>query len=70
MNPIAELTDVLAKSRPLEPVIAAFVEDLEAIDRRPLIILDTCEELAKIRPDGELPPNVSVTFDILERVAR
>ncbi len=34
--------------------------------RRPILILDTCEELAKIKPDGTIPDNVQVTFEILE----
>jgi len=35
---------------------------------RPLLILDTCEELARIRVDGTLPDNVDATFDVLEKI--
>lgn len=30
-----------------------------------LLILDTCEELARVRPDGSIPSNVEATFAIL-----
>ncbi len=48
-----------------------FVEALEQITRqgkRPLLILDTCEELARLRNDGKLPENVAVTFEILQKI--
>lgn len=35
-----------------------------------VLILDTCEELARIRSDNTLPDSVHVTFDILERIHR
>lgn len=35
-----------------------------------VLILDTCEELARIRSDNTLPDSVHVTFDILERIQR
>ena len=35
-----------------------------------MLILDTCEELAKIRPDGVIPENVRATFQILEQLHR
>lgn len=35
---------------------------------RCVFILDTCEELARLRPDGEFSPAVAATFAILERV--
>src|SRR4030095_7510639 len=48
-----------------------FVEALQQITgrgKRPLLILDTCEELARLRNDGKLPENVAVTFEILEKI--
>jgi hypothetical protein len=48
-----------------------FVSALRAIHekhRRPVLILDTCEELARIRIDGRLPDNVSFTFRLLKRI--
>ena len=33
-----------------------------------VLMLDTCEELSKLRPDGTVPENVRVTFEILKRV--
>lgn len=54
-------------------IIGAFVNECHALlemSMRPLLILDTCEELVKLRPDGKLPPSVRVTFDILEEIHR
>ena len=34
--------------------------------RHPVVMLDTCEELAKVRTGGEIPRNVADTFRILE----
>lgn len=45
--------------------LARYVDALRFLDRRLLLILDTCEELAKIRPDGSVPENVEETFRIL-----
>jgi hypothetical protein len=54
-------------------IIRAFVDECMALSqmgKRPLLILDTCEELVKLRPDGKLPQSVRVTFDILEEIHR
>ncbi len=54
-------------------IIRAFVDEcrlLSEMGKRPLLILDTCEELVKLRPDGKLPQSVRVTFDILEEIHR
>lgn len=45
-----------------------FVEALGQLPQPVLIILDTCEELSKIRVDGTVPPSVDATFGILERL--
>jgi hypothetical protein len=55
-----------------ERPMALFIEALrllaKATGHRILLILDTCEELARIRIDGTLPGNVAATFDVLERI--
>ncbi|HVQ39595.1 MAG TPA: hypothetical protein VMS31_18800, partial [Pyrinomonadaceae bacterium] len=54
-----------------QEVLELFVVELKNLwenRKRPLLILDTCEELAKIRPDGKPSDSVAVTFDILERL--
>src|ERR1051326_7221166 len=56
--------------RDVEPVLLAFVDALRKLEKRVLLILDTCEELAKLRPDGRIPENVRMTFDLLERIHR
>lgn len=49
-----------------------FIEVLAVIaDRsRVVLILDTCEELARVRPNGDLPDSVVKTFELLERLHR
>jgi hypothetical protein len=53
-----------------EKALDAFSQALDAlpVGIRPLLILDTCEELARLRPDGTLPKNVEATFDILKQL--
>jgi hypothetical protein len=46
-------------------VIDGFARACLKLQRRIFLILDTCEELAKLRPDGSQPDNVKVTFDVL-----
>ena len=50
----------------LREIIETFALGLEALNRRVVLLLDTCEELARLRPDGTAPASVEVTFDILE----
>lgn len=61
------------QSEPWIYIIRSFVDEcrrLSEMQMRPLLILDTCEELVKLRPDGKLPQSVRVTFDILEEIHR
>lgn len=51
----------------LMPFVDA-VRRLSEQNKRIVLVLDTCEELAKIRSDGLLPDSVRVTFEILERI--
>src|ERR1700730_9978742 len=37
-------------------------------EQRPVLILDTCEELAKVNPGGTVPRNVAETFAVLEQL--
>lgn len=46
--------------------IDAFARGCLRLNRPVLLMLDTCEELAKLRPDGTAPDSVKVTFDVLE----
>jgi hypothetical protein len=56
----------------LQLAIRTFAEALAALSRRsqPVLILDTCEELAKVQPGGAVPPNVQHTLDLLDTVYR
>lgn len=49
-------------------VIQAFIGFLKSLTQPVVLILDTCEELAKFQPRGVSPPNIEATFDILERI--
>ncbi len=55
-------TDELAR------VIEAFAAFVAELPQPVLLILDTCEELAKLHPAGEDVPSINATFEILERV--
>jgi hypothetical protein len=47
---------------------ATFAEAILALDRPVVLLIDTCEELAKLRSDGSLPDSVAGTFALLEEV--
>lgn len=53
---------------PIYDTLPNFVEALGHLPQPVVIILDTCEELSKIRVDGSIPPSVEATFGILERL--
>jgi hypothetical protein len=46
----------------------AFADLIRSIAKPVVLILDTCEELAKLHPAGEPVPSVERTFEILERL--
>jgi hypothetical protein len=51
--------------------LSVFAETLQVFERagrRPVLILDTCEELVRLRFDGTLPATVVETFKILDRL--
>ena len=47
-------------------MLRAFIGFLQSLDKRVLLILDTCEELTKLPPVGEIIPNLQATFQIME----
>jgi hypothetical protein len=51
-------------------LLRTFARALNNLPQPVVLILDTCEELAKIRPDGVIPENVRATFQILEQLHR
>ncbi len=52
----------------LQRLVEAFGRAVRCLPKRVVLLLDTCEELARLRADGSAPPSVEVTFDLLERV--
>ncbi|HET9897386.1 MAG TPA: hypothetical protein VFQ44_20845 [Streptosporangiaceae bacterium] len=54
----------------IDEVLAAFGGALAALPRPVILLIDTCEELAKVRPDGSSPEGVTRTFAILSELRR
>ncbi len=54
--------------REFQDVLRAFVEALRTLPQPVVFILDTCEELARISAEGEVPHNVRATFAMLEQM--
>lgn len=53
---------------PVFELLPIFAEALSQLPRRPVVVLDTCEELLKIRVDGSIPPSVEATFVLMEKL--
>lgn len=51
-----------------EAALGRYADGLLRLERRVLLIVDTCEELGRLRPGGTPLPNVEETFRILERL--
>lgn len=49
-------------------LLKEFAALLDALPKPVILILDTCEELAKLEPEGESIPAVEATFEILQRL--
>ncbi len=54
----------------VEQVLGTFSRALAELPRPVILLIDTCEELAKVRPDGTSPEGVTRTFAILEELRR
>lgn len=51
-------------------VVATFGMALAALPPPVILLIDTCEELAKVRPDGTSPEGVTRTFALLQQLHR
>jgi hypothetical protein len=51
-------------------VLSAFCDFLLRLPQPVVLFLDTCEELARLQPDGRFQPGVQATFEILERIQK
>ena len=49
-----------------QAMLRQFANGVAALPRPVVLVLDTCEELARIKVDGTIPDNVRATFDLLE----
>jgi hypothetical protein len=67
---IGDAQDTAAREG-LGHAVLYFAEALKLILKqglRPLLLLDTCEELARMRVDGTIPENLRFTFDLVEQI--
>ena len=55
-------------SRPMEAAIDAFSDFLRHLGRRVVLVLDTCEEVAKFQPEAGQLPQLTAMFALLERL--
>lgn len=55
-------------TREFGQLLSTFCDAARLLPQPVVLILDTCEELAKISFDGEVPRSVDVTFEILRRL--
>lgn len=55
-------------SEAMDDAIQRFCAYLQALDRRIVLILDTCEELARFESAGAVLPQVDAAFRLLERI--
>lgn len=53
-----------------EGILRSFADFMGSMGQPVLLVLDTCEELAKLQPVGARLPSVEATFEILERIRR
>jgi hypothetical protein len=79
-NSVTELQEVLSAEPPpghplanlerpeFAKVLRVFTALLKSLPQPVILILDTCEELAKLQPVGSIAPSVAATFKILEAV--
>lgn len=51
-----------------QSLLEMFASAIKELPGRVVLILDTCEELAKMKPDGSPQAGVQMTFSILERL--
>ncbi|WNG60510.1 ATP-binding protein [Archangium gephyra] len=61
---VSEVPDEILAQQLAGPFAAA----LSKLPQPTVLVLDTCEELARARTDGRLPSNVRVTFFLLEQM--
>ena len=62
-DPLAAL-----ESRLFKEVVSAFADFVKSLPSPVLLVLDTCEELAKLHPPGEDVPSIEAMFEIVEQV--
>jgi hypothetical protein len=63
------MSDPLETSE-FQSVQRSFSDWLAKLPRKVVLILDTCEELAKLQPGGQMAPSIRATYRILEDLHR
>jgi hypothetical protein len=67
-QPLSRSSSAVSVSLAVDYAIQRFCAYLQALDQRIVLILDTCEELAKFEPAGAVLPQVDAAFRLLERI--
>ena len=65
---VASATTAHLEPELLEAAVGAFADFLDSFGCRIVLVLDTCEELAKLHPPGGRAPAVDQTFWLLEQI--
>ncbi len=58
------------RTRAVAQAVAAFAAFADSLGRPVVLVLDTCEELAKLHPVADSVPSIDATFEMLEPLAR
>jgi hypothetical protein len=64
----AQPVGVTLESAEFNEVLHSFADAVDHLPKPVVLLLDTCEELSKIRQDGTVPATVQATFEILKRL--
>ena len=70
VNAAAAAAPLPADDPLIQEAVARFAQYLSALPAPQVLVLDTCEELAKLHPTGEETPAITRTFELLEEVRR
>lgn len=65
---VTPVTELLLQDPQFKQLLSVFAEALRALPRPVVLMLDTCEELAKLQADGTVPESVAATFQIFKEL--
>jgi hypothetical protein len=68
VDPLPADPEAQLDERQFVQALDSFCDVLRILDREVILILDTCEELARFAPEGSKPRNVAAAFGAIERI--